>query len=117
LPALGFFEWQVQADGKSKRPFYITLNDQDVFGFAGLWDSSTGADGVAVESCTIVTMAANHLQTLVDRIVPERDLTCQIELKAVPGRQNRWPGVASPRRESSNRLLETLEEWSNYLER
>jgi site-specific DNA recombinase len=37
------------------------------------------------------------LQTLVDRIVLERDLTCQIELKAVPGRQQRWPGVASPR--------------------
>lgn len=36
------------------------------------------------------------LQTLVDRIVLERDLTCQIELKAVPGRQRRWPGVASP---------------------
>jgi site-specific DNA recombinase len=37
------------------------------------------------------------LQILVDRIVLERDLTCQIELKAVPGRQNRWPGMASPR--------------------
>ena len=37
------------------------------------------------------------LQTLVDRIVLERDLTCQIELKAVPGRHNRWPGMASPR--------------------
>ena len=37
------------------------------------------------------------LQTLVDRIVLERDLTCQIELKAVPGRQRRWPGMASPR--------------------
>lgn len=36
------------------------------------------------------------LQTLVDRVVLERDLTCQIELKAVPGRQRRWPGVASP---------------------
>jgi len=46
----------VQADGKSKQPFYITLNDQDVFGFAGLWDKSTGADGIAVQSCTIVTM-------------------------------------------------------------
>jgi site-specific DNA recombinase len=39
---------------------------------------------------------AKALQTLVDRIVLERDLTCQIELKAVPGRQRRWPGVASP---------------------
>jgi putative SOS response-associated peptidase YedK len=37
LPAFGFYEWQVLADGKSKQPFYITLNDQDIFGFAGLW--------------------------------------------------------------------------------
>jgi putative SOS response-associated peptidase YedK len=59
LPALGFYEWQVQADGKSKQPFYITLNDQDVFGFVGLWGSSTGTDGVVIRSCTIVTMPAN----------------------------------------------------------
>ena len=68
LPALGFFEWQVQADGKSKQPFYITLNDQDVLGFAGLWDTSKGADGVAVESCTIVTMPANQLMTEIHNV-------------------------------------------------
>jgi putative SOS response-associated peptidase YedK len=68
LPALGFYEWQVQADGKRKQPFYITLNDQDVFGFAGLWDSSTGADGVDVESCTIVTMPANRLMTEIHNV-------------------------------------------------
>jgi putative SOS response-associated peptidase YedK len=62
VPAVGFYEWHLNDDGK-KQPFYITLNDQDVFGFAGLWDSSTGADGVAVESCTIVTMPANKLMT------------------------------------------------------
>lgn len=63
MAALGFYEWQVQPDGKSKQPYYITLNDQDVFDFAGLWDSSTGAAGAAVESCTIVTMPANKLMT------------------------------------------------------
>jgi putative SOS response-associated peptidase YedK len=68
MPALGFFEWQVQADGKSKQAFYITLNDQDVFGFAGLWDASMGADGVAVESCTIVTMPANKLMTEIHNV-------------------------------------------------
>jgi hypothetical protein len=37
------------------------------------------------------------LHTLVDRIVLEPDLmTCQIELKAVPGK-GRWLDVASPR--------------------
>jgi hypothetical protein len=56
------------ADGKSKQPFYITLNDQDVFGFAGLWDSSTGADGVVIRSCTIVTMPANKLMTEIHNV-------------------------------------------------
>ena len=58
MPATGFFEWQVLADGKTKQPYYITLNDQDIFGFAALWDSSKRDDGVTVESCTIVTMPA-----------------------------------------------------------
>lgn len=56
------------ADGKSKQPFYITLNDQDVFGFAGLWDTSTGSYGVAVKSCTIVTMPANQLMTEIHNV-------------------------------------------------
>ncbi len=32
-----------------------------MFGFAGLWDRSTRADGLVIESCTIVTMPANAL--------------------------------------------------------
>lgn len=39
---------------------------------------------------------AKALQTLVERITLEPDLTCRIELKAVPGRQ-RWRSVASPK--------------------
>jgi putative SOS response-associated peptidase YedK len=35
LPATGFYEWQVQADGRTKRPYYVTANDQEIFGFAG----------------------------------------------------------------------------------
>jgi len=57
LPAIGFYEWQVQADGRSKQPYYITANDQAIFGFAGLWDRSKREDGTKVESCTIVTMS------------------------------------------------------------
>jgi putative SOS response-associated peptidase YedK len=68
MPALGFYEWQLLPDGKTKQPFYITLNDQDIFGFAGLWDSSIGADGVTVQSCTIVTMPANQLMTEIHNV-------------------------------------------------
>jgi len=61
IVASGFYEWQVQADGKTKQPFYIQLNDQEIFGFAGLWDRSTDAEGIAVESCAILTMPANEM--------------------------------------------------------
>ena len=41
VAARGFYEWQTQADGKTRAPHYIHLNDQEIFAFAGLWDSST----------------------------------------------------------------------------
>jgi putative SOS response-associated peptidase YedK len=68
MPATGFYEWQLLADGKSKQPYYITVNDQELFGFAGLWDSSRRDDGVIVESCTIVTLPANALMTEIHNV-------------------------------------------------
>jgi putative SOS response-associated peptidase YedK len=65
IPALGFYEWQVQDDGNTTRPFYIIANDQEVFGFAGLWDTSTRADSLIIESCTIVTVPANKLMRVI----------------------------------------------------
>jgi putative SOS response-associated peptidase YedK len=60
LPALGFYEWHMLADG-TRRPYYIRCADQPVFGFAGLWDGSTRADGVQTLSCTVITQPANEL--------------------------------------------------------
>ena len=57
----GFYEWQVQPDGKTKVPFYFHVNDQDVFAFAGLWDSSRSDAGDRIESCTHITVPANKL--------------------------------------------------------
>jgi putative SOS response-associated peptidase YedK len=58
--AAGFYEWHLAADG-NKQPFFIHLADREVFGFAGLWDRSFAADGVATESCVHITMPANAL--------------------------------------------------------
>jgi putative SOS response-associated peptidase YedK len=58
--AAGFYEWHLDESGR-KAPFLIKLNDQDVFGFAGLWDRSFKADGSSVESVAHVTMPANDL--------------------------------------------------------
>jgi hypothetical protein len=65
--ALGFiaqardYEWQVQTDGKTKIPFYIHTNDQEIFAFAGLWDSSKTDAGACIESVTHITLPANNL--------------------------------------------------------
>jgi putative SOS response-associated peptidase YedK len=59
--ARGFYEWQTQADGRTKVPYYIHLNDQEIFAFAGLWDSSRNDRGERIESCVHLTMPANGL--------------------------------------------------------
>jgi putative SOS response-associated peptidase YedK len=60
IPALGFYEWHVNPDA-SEQPYYIHPDDQDVFGFAGLW-TRTGTDANAVtECCSIITLPANPL--------------------------------------------------------
>jgi putative SOS response-associated peptidase YedK len=53
----------VQADGKTKQPYYITANDQQIFGFAGVWDRSRRDDGTRVESCAIITMSASNFMS------------------------------------------------------
>src|SRR5271165_1746372 len=68
IVATGFYEWHLLPDGKSKQPYYIQTNDQEIFAFAGLWDSSIRADGGTVESCTIITLPANHLMTEIHNV-------------------------------------------------
>jgi putative SOS response-associated peptidase YedK len=57
--ASAFYEWQVMED--RKQPHYIGCADQEVFAFAGLWDSSTPPGGPPILSCTIITMPASPL--------------------------------------------------------
>jgi putative SOS response-associated peptidase YedK len=58
LPAAGFYEWQRR--GRWKQPFFIKLEDREIFGFAGLWERSKGPQGW-IDSCTIITLPANRL--------------------------------------------------------
>jgi putative SOS response-associated peptidase YedK len=59
IVADGFYEWKTVA--KRRQPMYIHLRDGRPFAFAGLWESWEGADHSALESCTILTTAANDL--------------------------------------------------------
>ena len=58
FPVSGFYEWHLNTD-KSKQPYYITCADQDVFGFAGLWEDSINEAGISTLSCAIITLPAN----------------------------------------------------------
>jgi putative SOS response-associated peptidase YedK len=79
IPADGFYEWK--KEGKQKLPFHFTLKTDEPFALAGLWErwepkgeeeSKVKAEDEAVEpveSCTILTTAANELVgTLHDRM-------------------------------------------------
>ena len=55
----GFYEWRKA--GAGKQPVWIHPVDGGVLTFAGLWESWKGPAGTVVESCTIVTTAANEL--------------------------------------------------------
>src|SRR5580698_9926691 len=60
VPALGFYQWHVNPDA-SEQPYYIHPDDQDVFGFAGLWSHSSVDANTVTECCSIVTLPANTL--------------------------------------------------------
>jgi putative SOS response-associated peptidase YedK len=70
VPATGFYEWA--KDGKRKVPMHFKLKNDDVFGFAGLWDRwrSTEAAAQEVESFTIVTTKPNELLATVHDRMP-----------------------------------------------
>lgn len=59
IPADAFYEWKAVAG--HKQPYCIRMCDEGPFGMAGLWERWHAPDGEVVESCTIVTVAANAL--------------------------------------------------------
>lgn len=59
IVADGFYEWK--KEGRTKRPYRITLKNKGLFGFAGLWDTWKSPRGDIVNSCTIITTTPNEL--------------------------------------------------------
>ena len=65
VPAEGFYEWH-QPVGRPKQPWFVGLANKEIMPFAALWDRSVRADGVAIESFTIITLPANELMAKID---------------------------------------------------
>jgi putative SOS response-associated peptidase YedK len=59
IPANGFYEWQQRAGGK--QPFYISVLNEPLFAFAGLYDEKPQENGEVIGSYTMVTTTANEL--------------------------------------------------------
>jgi putative SOS response-associated peptidase YedK len=62
IPADGFYEWKKSlGNGRGKKqPHYIHRPDGRPFAFAGLWECWVDSSrSLSIESCTIVTTAAN----------------------------------------------------------
>lgn len=69
IPADGFYEWKLNADGKTKQPMYIRLKDGKPFSLAGLWETWHGGGGEEIRSATIITTRPNELMaTMHDRM-------------------------------------------------
>jgi len=62
----GFYEWQKTDSGK--QPFYIRMEDESPFAFAGLWES--WQNGREICSCTIITTSPNEVAAQVHNRMP-----------------------------------------------
>jgi len=67
VPANGFYEW---ADlGAYRQPYWIAPPDGALFGIAGIWERWTDSSGARLESCALLTTAANaRIADLHDRM-------------------------------------------------
>jgi putative SOS response-associated peptidase YedK len=63
IPADGFYEWQWLDDkGKNKQKYLLTVDDEEIFAFAGLWSAwADRSTGELLETYTIITRPANEL--------------------------------------------------------
>lgn len=94
VPADGFYEWAKAPAGK--QPFHIGREDGRVFAFAGLWEHWMGPDGSEIDSCAILTTAANETMRPIHHRMP---------VVLAPGDYDVWLDRAEERRDGLAALL------------
>jgi putative SOS response-associated peptidase YedK len=101
----GFYEWRTMRDGKV--PYFITSMQRGPLAMAGLWERWQGAGGEEIETCTILTTAANRLLTSLHGRMP---------IILAPAACRRWLGPDADVPDAAHLLLgatenERLEYW------
>lgn len=61
----GFYEWD-----RGKIPHHIQIRDQEIFAFAGLWESWTSPQGEVIKSCTVITCEPNSFMKKLHHRMP-----------------------------------------------
>jgi len=68
IPASGYYEWMKGPDG-TRRPYYITLQDDTPMAFAGLYSQWSGPNGEEMDTACIVTVEPNlEISSIYDRM-------------------------------------------------
>ncbi len=84
IPVDGFYEWQKRDGGK--QPFVFQRKDRSVFALAGLWEQWQDPQGSDLETCTILTTAANSTMVPIHHRMPvvlsETDWKAWLEMPA-----------------------------------
>ena len=83
LPADGFYEWAAVKTGDTtrKQPLHIGMKDASLFAFGGLYERWLSPEGEVLDTCTIVTTAANEMLKSVHERMP---------MIVAPGDYARW---------------------------
>jgi len=69
VPASGFYEWKKE-EGKKSTPYFIRLNAQETFSFAGLYESWINNEGNTILSYTIITTRPNRIVEQIHERMP-----------------------------------------------
>jgi putative SOS response-associated peptidase YedK len=115
IPVNGYFEWHQTS--KPKQPFFIKLKDQDIFSFAGIWDTWETSHGPR-EGCAIITAPPpEQIENIHHRaavIIKPKDYDEWLEeggekfLKPYKGKYQYWP-VSTRVNTPKNQGLELIE--------
>jgi putative SOS response-associated peptidase YedK len=101
VPADGYFEGR--QEGNCRQPYYIRLRDDQPFAMAGVWDSwhdKSDANQGRLDTCAIITTAANDLT---------RGVHDRMPAILAPGRYDSW---LDPAIENLSGLVEMLRPYS-----
>lgn len=71
IPVDGFYEWRKDNENDTKTPFYIGVEGEEIFAFAGLWEEWNSPESKEpLHSCTIITTAPNEQMAEIHNRMP-----------------------------------------------